>query len=70
MNASNRVSVSMTPQHSERIRGTYQRFKQVRPEFRKVCYSIAELYVKYVYLNIFQSRGAQAIKVWEPLTYM
>jgi hypothetical protein len=45
---------------------------------RKVCYSFAELYVVYVYLNLFGWRrgatfmkhckgGAQAIKVWEPL---
>jgi hypothetical protein len=32
---------------------------------RKVCYSLAEDYVIYVYVNLFGWRGAQAIKVWE-----
>jgi phage FluMu gp28-like protein len=46
-------------------------------EVRKVCYSLAELYVIFVYLNLFGcrghevhetlERGAQGIKVWEPL---
>jgi hypothetical protein len=48
-------------------------------EVIKVCYSLAELYVKCVYLNLFGwrgrdiyetfQRGVQAIKVWEPLIY-
>jgi hypothetical protein len=59
-------SKTMIPDH----RGDYQHLKEVRPQFRKVHYSVAELYVKSAYLNIFQSRGAQAMKVWEPLTYM
>jgi hypothetical protein len=36
---------------------------------RKVCHSLAELYVKSVYLNLFGWRGAQGIEVWEPLEY-
>jgi hypothetical protein len=36
---------------------------------KKVYYSLAELYVKSVYLNLFGWR-AQAVNVWEPLTYM
>jgi hypothetical protein len=46
---------------------------------RKVCFSLDELYVKSVYLNLFWWRGlevhgtvcgggAKAIKVWEPVT--
>jgi hypothetical protein len=44
---------------------------------RKVCYSLAELHVRCVYLNLFGWRGSevyetcytglQVIKVWEPL---
>jgi hypothetical protein len=47
-------------------------------EVRKLCYSLAELYVKYVYYNLFEfrgrdvyetfERGAQARKVWETLS--
>jgi hypothetical protein len=58
--------LTVTPKDSEPIRGMYQRSEQVR----KVCYSLAELYVNIVYLNIFRWRGAQAIDVSEPLTYM
>jgi hypothetical protein len=36
---------------------------------RKVCYSLAEIYVKSVYLNLFGWRVAVAIKVREPLIY-
>jgi hypothetical protein len=35
-------------------------------EVRKLCYSLAELYVKFVYLNLFRWKGAQAVKVWGP----
>jgi hypothetical protein len=62
MNASiarnkNSSLVTVTPKDSEPIRGMYQRSEEVR----KVCYSLAEFYVKSVYLNIFRWRGAQAI---------
>jgi hypothetical protein len=30
-------------------------------EVRKVCYSLAELYIKCVYLNLFEWRGAQRL---------
>jgi hypothetical protein len=33
---------------------------------RKLCYSLAELYVKFVYLNLFRWKGAQGVKVWGP----
>jgi hypothetical protein len=46
-------------------------------EVRKVCYSLAELYIKSVYLNVLGrgvhevhetlNWGAQAITFWEPL---
>jgi hypothetical protein len=47
---------------------------------RRVCYSLPELYVRYVYLNLFGCRGpwspckisregGRAIKVWEGLLY-
>jgi hypothetical protein len=49
-------------------------------EVRKECYSLAEIYVIYVYLNLFEWKGArrlwnilkgvQAIKVWEHLYYI
>jgi hypothetical protein len=39
----------------------------------KICYSLAELHTKSVYLNLFGWRGAfsgvQAIKFWKPLAY-
>jgi hypothetical protein len=45
-------------------------------KIRQICYSLAQLYVKYVYLNVFgwrwvmkHLRGVQALKVWEPLSY-
>jgi hypothetical protein len=46
---------------------------------RKVCYSLAEIYVRSVYLNLFRwtevnfmkhLRGAQAISVWELLVQL
>jgi hypothetical protein len=48
-------------------------------EVRKVCYSVAQLYIKSVYLKLFEwrgqefhgtlPRGVQGIKVWEHLEY-
>jgi hypothetical protein len=32
-----------------------------------LCYSLAELYIRCVYLNLFGWRGAQAIQFWEAL---
>jgi hypothetical protein len=47
---------------------------------REICYSLAELYVKYVYLHLIGrrggdvyetfSRGAHAVKFWEHLAYI
>jgi hypothetical protein len=39
-------------------------------EVRKVCYSMAEVQVKSVYLKFMKPfKGGQGIKVWEPLIY-
>jgi hypothetical protein len=44
-------------------------------KLRKVCYSLAELCVKFVYLNVFEWRGGgvkfmkhlRGRKLWEPI---
>jgi hypothetical protein len=33
-------------------------FTKVCINLKKMCYSLAELYVKYIYLNLFGWRGA------------
>jgi hypothetical protein len=55
-------------------------FTEVYINLKKKCYSLTDLYVKSVYLNLFWWRGSevhetcwgggQAIKVWEPLLYV
>jgi hypothetical protein len=66
--------------HCEKLALFYnQNFTEVYINLDKVCYSLAELYVRCVYLNLswwrgaWSSwniyRGAQAIKIWEPLSH-
>jgi hypothetical protein len=45
------------------------KYKQYMAEVRNVCYSLAELYVKSVHLNLFQWSGGGGCEVHEILKF-